>query len=130
MRRILHTMIRIADMQQSIEFYTKILGMSVLRTLDQPDEKYTLTFLGYGKETEQAVLELTYNYGISHYDHGNAYGHIAIEVPDIQKATTEIKAMGFLFSLEPTLLKGGNEIIAFLSDPDGYQIELIERKSK
>ncbi len=129
MKKILHTMLRISNLQQSIKFYTQILGMSVIRTLEQPDDKYTLVFLGYGEESETCVLELTYNYGISSYDMGNAYGHIAIGVSDIQQVTTDIKRQNIRFSLEPTQLKGTNEIIAFLTDPDGYQIELIERPS-
>jgi len=128
MKRILHTMLRVADLDRSIDFYTSILGMSVLRSLDQPDEQYTLAFLGYGKESEQSVLELTYNYGVSHYDHGNAYGHIAIEVSDIVKTTNEIKKSGISMDMEPARLKGSCEIISFFSDPDGYQIELIERQ--
>ena len=122
-------MLRISNLQQSIKFYTQILGMSVIRTLEQPDDKYTLIFLGYGEESKTCVLELTYNYGISSYDMGNAYGHIAIGVSDIQQVTTDIKRQNIRFSLEPTQLKGSNEIIAFLTDPDGYQIELIERPS-
>jgi len=129
MQRILHTMLRISNIQRSIGFYTKILGMRVLRTLDQPDEKYTLIFLGFGEESETCVLELTYNYGVFTYELGNAYGHIAIGVSDIQQVTTDIKRRGVHFSLEPTQLKGSNEIIAFLTDPDGYQVELIERPS-
>lgn len=126
-RRILHTMLRISDMQRSIEFYTKVLDMKVLRTFDQPKDKYTLTFLGYSVESESTILELTYNYGISEYEFGNAYGHIAIGVTDIEKVAVEIKKQGGEFTLLPTQLKGSDETIAFLSDPDGYQIELIER---
>jgi len=128
-QRILHTMLRISDMPRSILFYTEILGMKVLRTFDQPKDKYTLTFLGYSDESESTVLELTYNYGVSEYDFGNAYGHIAIGVSDIQRVVTDIKKQGIQFSLEPTQLKGSDEIIAFLFDPDGYQIELIERSA-
>ena len=126
-RRILHTMIRISDMERSIRFYTEILGMKVLRVLDQPEDKYTLTFLGYSGESESTVLELTYNYDVSDYDVGNAYGHIAIGVSDIKQAVGDIKKRGGQFSVLPTQLKGTDESIAFLSDPDGYQIELIER---
>jgi lactoylglutathione lyase len=128
MQKILHIMLRINNIQRSVNFYTQVLGMKVLRTLDQPDEKYTLTFLGFEQESETCVLELTYNYGVSTYELGNAYGHIAIGVSDIQRVTTEIKNCGVQFSMEPTQLKGSNETIAFLTDPDGYQIELIERK--
>ena len=127
MQRILHSMLRISNIQRSIDFYTQILGMRVLRTLDQPDEKYTLIFLGFGEESETYVLELTYNYDVSTYELGNAYGHIAIGVSDIQQVTTDIKRRSIQFSLEPTQLKGSNEIIAFITDPDGYEIELIER---
>ena len=127
MQRILHTMLRVGNLQRSIDFYTQILGMRVLRTLDQPDEKYTLIFLGFGEESETCVLELTYNYGVPTYELGNAYGHIAIGVSDIQQVTIDIKRRSIQFSLEPTQLKGSNEIIAFITDPDGYEIELIER---
>jgi len=127
MKRILHTMLRVGNLQRSIDFYTKIIGMQVLRTFDQPEEKYTLTFLGFKKETETCVLELTYNYGVSEYEQGNAYGHVAIGVQDIQQVTSKIKRQGVHFSMEPTNLKGSDETIAFLLDPDGYQIELIER---
>lgn len=127
MQRILHTMLRVGDLQRSIDFYTQVIGMHVLRTFDQPEEKYTLTFLGFKKEPETCVLELTYNYGIYKYEIGDAYGHIAIGVTDIQQTVTDIKKQNIQFSLEPTRLKGGKETIAFLTDPDGYQIELIER---
>jgi len=127
MHRILHTMLRVGNLQRSIDFYTQIMGMKVLRTLDQPDEKYTLIFLGFGEESKTCVLELTYNYDVHTYEVGNAYGHIAIGVSDIQQVTTDIKRRGIQFSLEPTQLKGSDEIIAFITDPDGYEIELIER---
>jgi len=127
MQRILHTMLRVGNLQRSIDFYTQVIGMQVLRTFDQPEEKYSLTFLGFKKEPETCVLELTYNYGIYKYELGNAYGHIAIGVTDIQQTATDIKKQNVQFSLEPTRLKGGNETIAFLTDPDGYQVELIER---
>ncbi len=127
MQRILHTMLRVGDLQGSIDFYTQVIGMQVLRTLDQPEEKYTLAFLGFEEEHKSCVLELTYNYGVSEYVQGSAYGHIAIEVTDIKQAATDIKNQGVQFSLEPTQLKRSNETIAFLTDPDGYQIELIER---
>jgi lactoylglutathione lyase len=103
------------------------MGMKVLRTLDQPEEKYSLTFLGYGDESDTAVLELTYNYDVTEYEMGNAFGHVAIAVDDIQQAYEDIKWKGGDFSLKPVQLKGSNEIIAFVADPDGYQIELIER---
>ena len=127
MRRILHTMLRVNDLQRSIDFYTYILGMKVLRTFDQPEEKYTLTFLGFGEESETCVLELTYNYGASMYEMGNAYGHIAINVDDCHAACSEIREKGGNVTLEAKTLLGSNEIIAFVTDPDGYKIELIQR---
>jgi lactoylglutathione lyase len=120
-------MLRIGNVQKSLHFYTYILGMKVLRTLDQPEEEYSLTFLGYGDESDTAVLELTYNYGVTEYDLGNAYGHVAIGVEDIHEAYKDIKWKGGEFSLNPVQLKGSNEIIAFITDPDGYQVELIQR---
>ena len=126
--RVLHTMLRVTDIEASIQFYTHILGMRVLRSMDQPEDKYSLTFLGYGDETSGAVLELTYNYGVTEYELGNAYGHFAIGVTNIQRTFEDIESKGVLFSLKPTQLKGNDEIIAFLTDPDGYQIELIERR--
>ncbi len=126
-RRILHTMLRVSDMQESIDFYTKILGMHVLRTLDQPDENYTLNFLGYESEDKSCVIELTYNYGVTGYNLGDAYGHVAILVEDCKKACVEIKALGGKVTLEATPLTGSDEVIAFVLDPDGYQVELIQR---
>ena len=127
MRRILHTMLRVGDMQRSIDFYTQIMGMKVLRTLEQPAEKYSLTFLGYDDESRSSVIELTENYGVSEYEMGNAYGHVAISVSDCHEACDEIKAKGGRVTLEAQPLVGSDEIIAFVTDPDGYQIELIER---
>ena len=129
MPRIFHTMLRIGNIQQSLYFYTYVLGMKVIRTLDQPDEKYSLTFFGYGSESDTAVLELTFNYGVTGYKLGNAYGHVAIGVENIQQAYKDITLKGGNFSLKPTQLKGSDEVIAFLIDPDGYQVELIERQS-
>lgn len=127
MRRILHTMLRVGDLRRSIDFYTHILGMEELRRFDQPEEQYTLVFLGYEEESKSGVLELTYNYGVTEYTIGNAYGHIAIGVQDLYQVVSAIKERGGQLSLEPVKLKGGDEMIAFISDPDGYQIELIER---
>lgn len=127
MKRMLHTMLRVSNFQRSIRFYTEVMGMKLLRTLEQNDDDYTLAFLGYGGEEETCVLELTYNHGVSEYVMGNAYGHIAIGVENIIHATDEIKKHGGHFFLEATALKGSDEVIAFLTDPDGYQIELIER---
>jgi len=120
-------MLRVGDMQRSIDFYTQVLGMRVLRTLDQSADSYTLTFLGFGEETDTCVLELTFNYGVSKYDMGSAYGHLAISVDDCYTACAEIKAKGGKVIFEPALLSGSNETIAFVVDPDGYQIELIHR---
>lgn len=120
-------MLRVGDMQRSINFYTKVIGMRVLRTLDQPTESYSLAFLGFGDESDTCVLELTYNYGKSEYNMGNAFGHIAISVDDCDAACIDINSKGGQITLEPTLLQGTNETIAFAVDPDGYQIELIHR---
>ena len=125
--KILHAMIRVSDMERSIKFYIHFLGMKVLRKLDQPEDGYSLCFLGYSEESESCALELTYNYGVSEYAMGNAYGHIAISVNNCSAACKEIKNKGGVVVLEPSPLKGSNEIIAFISDPDGYQIELIQR---
>lgn len=125
--RMLHTMLRVGDMERSVNFYTDVLGMRVLRTLEQPEESYSLTFLGYDDESRTSVLELTYNYGVSQYDHGGAYGHIAIGVRDCRKACDAVKARGGEVTLEPVPLQGSNEVIAFVADPDGYQVELIQR---
>lgn len=126
--RILHTMLRISDINRSVKFYTEVLGMKVLRILEQPEESYTLLFVGYDDESKSTVLELTYNHGITDYDIGNAYGHIAIGVTNIQESVAAIKHRGGQFTLEPAPLSGSDETIAFLTDPDGYQIELIERQ--
>lgn len=127
--RILHTMLRVGDLDRSIEFYTKVLGMTLLRQSDNEEYKYTLAFLGYGDESENAVLELTYNWGVSEYEHGTAFGHIAIEVDDIYKACDDIKALGGVVSREPGPVLGGKTEIAFVRDPDNYAIELIQSKS-
>jgi len=121
-------MLRVRDITRSLKFYTDVLGMKVLRTLVQSEKSYTLVFLGYTDESKSAVLELTYNHDITDYDIGNAYGHIAIGVINIQQAVAVIKERGGQFTLEPTSLSGSDETIAFLTDPDGYQIELIERQ--
>jgi len=125
--RILHTMLRVGDLQRSIDFYTKVLGMSLLRATDRPDQKYTLAFVGYGTNPEHAELELTYNYGVETYELGTAFGHIAIAVDDIYQTCANIKANGGNITREPGPVKGGNTVIAFVCDPDGYKIELIER---
>jgi lactoylglutathione lyase len=125
--RILHTMLRVGNLQRSIDFYTKVLGMKLLRTSDNPEYKYTLAFLGYGTNPDHAELELTYNYGTDRYDMGNAYGHIAISSENIVQACDAVKANGGNVTREPGPVKGGTTVIAFVSDPDGYKIELIER---
>ena len=126
--RILHTMLRVCDLQRSIDFYTKVLGMTLLRTTDRPDQKYTLAFVGYGTNPDHAELELTYNYGVEKYDIGTAYGHTAIAVDDVHKTCANVKAQGGNVTREAGPVKGGTTVIAFVADPDGYKIELIERK--
>ncbi|MFC0167271.1 lactoylglutathione lyase [Pseudoduganella danionis] len=125
--RILHTMLRVGDLQRSIAFYTNVLGMKLLRTSDNPEYQYTLAFLGYGSNPDHAELELTYNYGVSSYELGTAYGHIAISADDIYRACEAVKANGGTVTREPGPVKGGSTVIAFVTDPDGYKIELIER---
>ena len=124
--RILHTMLRVGDMQRSLDFYTKTMGMHVLRTTDRPEQKYSLAFVGYGPESEHAVLELTYNYGVDQYDLGSAYGHVAIAVDDAYAACEKIKAAGGNVTRAAGPVKGGTTVIAFVTDPDGYKIELIQ----
>jgi lactoylglutathione lyase len=127
--RILHTMIRVGDLQRSIDFYTHVMGMSLIRTTDRPEQKYSLAFVGYGDEASGAVLELTYNYGVDRYDLGAGFGHIAIAVPDAAAACERIRASGGTVTREAGPVKGGTSVIAFVQDPDGYKIELIERKA-
>jgi lactoylglutathione lyase len=126
--RILHTMLRVGDLQRSIDFYTKVLGMKLLRTSENPEYKYTLAFVGYGSNPDHAELELTYNHGVEKYEMGSAYGHIAIGVEDVCRACEAVKAQGGNVTREPGPVKGGTSVIAFVQDPDGYKIELIERK--
>ncbi|MGL4381345.1 MAG: lactoylglutathione lyase [Vibrio sp.] len=126
--RILHTMLRVGNLDQSIEFYTQVMGMNLLRKNDNPEYQYTLAFLGYGDESQGAVIELTYNWGVTEYDKGNAYGHIAIGADDIYATCDAIKAAGGVVTREPGPVKGGTTQIAFVKDPDGYQIELIQNK--
>ena len=126
--RILHTMIRVGDLQRSVDFYTKLLGMRELRRRDVPDGKYTLAFLGYGGNAAgEGEIELTYNYGVEKYEIGTAFGHLAIGVPDVYAACERIKAEGGKVVREAGPLKFGTTIIAFVEDPDGYKIELIQR---
>ncbi len=126
--RILHTMLRVVDLEKSLAFYTEVLGMQLLRRNDYPDGKFTLAFVGYGSESEGAVIELTHNWGVESYQLGNAYGHIAIEVPDAYAACAAIKQRGGKVVREAGPMKHGNTVIAFVDDPDGYKIELIQIK--
>ena len=125
--RILHTMLRVGDLQRSIDFYTKVLGMKLLRTSENPEYKYSLAFLGYGSNPDHAELELTYNWGVDKYEMGSAYGHIAISAEDIYKTCEQVRAAGGNITREPGPVKGGTTVIAFITDPDGYKVELIER---
>ncbi len=127
--RLLHTMLRVGDLQRSIDFYTQVMGMQLLRTTERPEQKYSLAFVGYGRNPEQAEIELTYNHGVSSYELGTAYGHIALEVPDVAAACAKIRAAGGKVAREAGPVQGGATVIAFVTDPDGYKIELIERKA-
>ena len=126
--RLLHTMLRVGDLQRSVRFYTETLGMKLLRTTDRPEQKYSLAFVGYDNEEKTAVLELTYNYGVERYEMGGAFGHIAIGVPDVAGACAKVRGAGGKVTREPGPVKGGTTVIAFVEDPDGYKIEFIERK--
>jgi lactoylglutathione lyase len=129
--KFLHTMIRVGDLERSVAFYTKLLGMKELRRRDVPDGKYTLAFLGYGAGNKegQAEIELTYNYGVEKYEQGTAFGHLAVGVPDVKAACEAVRAGGGKVTREAGPVKFGTTIIAFVEDPDGYKIELIERMS-
>jgi lactoylglutathione lyase len=126
--RLLHTMIRVGNLQRSIDFYTQVLGMHLLRTSENTEYKYSLAFVGYTEETEGAVIELTYNWGVESYDHGNAFGHLALGVDDVAATCDQIRSVGGKVTREAGPVKGGTTIIAFVEDPDGYKIELIENK--
>jgi len=126
--RILHTMLRVGDLERSLRFYTEVLGMRLLRRKDYPEGKFTLAFVGYGDETDTAVIELTYNWGVDKYELGNAFGHIAVAVDDAYKACEEVKRRGGKVTREAGPMKHGTTVIAFIEDPDSYKIELIERK--
>ena len=128
--RLLHTMLRVGDLDKSIDFYTRILGMTLLRRSDYPDGKFTLAFVGYGPESAHAVIELTYNWGVDHYELGTAFGHIALEVDDATAACNTIEAAGGKVVREAGPMKHGTTVIAFVEDPDGYKIELIQRKNR
>ena len=125
--RLLHTMLRVGDLQRSIDFYTQAMGMQLLRTTKRPEQKYDLAFVGYGSNPDQAEIELTYNYGVSSYEIGTAYGHIALGVPDAKAACEKIRQAGGKITREAGPVAGGTAVIAFVQDPDGYKIELIER---
>ncbi|WP_024870691.1 lactoylglutathione lyase [Tolumonas lignilytica] len=126
--RILHTMLRVGNLERSIKFYTEVLGMKLLRQSDNPEYKYSLAFVGYGEETDEAVIELTYNWGVDSYELGTAYGHVALETEDIYATCEAIRAIGAKVTREPGPVKGGTTVIAFVEDPDGYKIELINKK--
>jgi len=125
-------MLRVGDLQRSIDFYTQVLGMQLLRTTHRPEQQYDLAFIGYGSNPEHAEIELTYNHGVERYELGTAYGHIAIGVPDVAATCAAVRekaaALGGAITREPGPVKGGSTVIAFITDPDGYKIELIERK--
>ncbi|NUZ05249.1 lactoylglutathione lyase [Piscinibacter koreensis] len=125
--RFLHTMLRVGDLERSIDFYTRVLGMKLLRTTHRPEQQYSLAFVGYGSNPEHAEIELTYNHGVSSYEHGTAFGHLALGVDDVASACETIRANGGTITREAGPVKGGSTIIAFVVDPDGYKIELIQR---
>jgi len=128
---LLHTMLRVGNLKRSIDFYTQVLGMELLRTTQRPEQKYDLAFVGYGRNPAHAEIELTYNYGVESYDVGSGFGHIAIGVPDVAATCAAVRdkaaALGGAITREPGAVKGGSTVIAFITDPDGYKIELIER---
>lgn len=126
--QLLHTMLRVGDLPRSIDFYTRVLGMKLLRTTERPEQKYSLAFVGYGSNPEHAEIELTYNHGVDRYEMGTAYGHIALGVRDVYAACDAIRAGGGNITREPGPVKGGATVIAFVTDPDGYKIELIQRQ--
>ena len=126
--KILHTMLRVGDLDKSLAFYTEVLGMRLLRRTDYPEGKFTLAFVGYQEESAGAVIELTYNYGVDRYDLGSAFGHIAIEVDDAYVMCDSIRQRGGKVTREAGPMKHGTTVIAFAEDPDGYKIELIQRK--
>ncbi|MEG4319819.1 MULTISPECIES: lactoylglutathione lyase [unclassified Microcoleus] len=128
--QLLHTMLRVGNLEESLKFYTEVLGMRLLRQKDYPDGKFTLAFVGYGDESDTTVLELTYNWGVAEYNLGDAYGHIAIGVDDIYGTCEEIKARGGKVTREPGPMKHGSTVIAFVQDPDGYKVELIQLKNQ
>ncbi|TVP64733.1 MAG: lactoylglutathione lyase [Nodularia sp. (in: Bacteria)] len=128
--RLLHTMLRVGNLDESLKFYCDVLGMKLLRRKDYPGGEFTLAFIGYGDESDHSVIELTYNWGVDKYDLGNAYGHIALGVDDIYTTCAEIKQLGGKVTREPGPMKHGSTVIAFVEDPDGYKVELIQLKSQ
>lgn len=127
--RILHTMLRVGDLDRSIQFYTEVLGMRLLRRESYPKGEYTLAFVGFGDENDSSVIEFTYNWGVSEYELGNAFGHISIEVDDVYLAADKIRSQGGKVVREPGPMNAGTTVVAFFEDPDGYQIELIAKKT-
>ena len=125
--RFLHTMLRVGNLQRSINFYTQAMGMTLLRTTERPEQKYSLAFVGYGSNPDQAEIELTYNHGVDSYELGTAFGHLALGVPDVTGMCEKIRSAGGQITREPGPVKGGTTMIAFAADPDGYKIELIQR---
>lgn len=125
--RMLHTMLRVGNLQRSIDFYTQVLGMQLLRTTDRPDQKYSLAFVAFEGNPHQAEIELTYNYGVESYEMGTAFGHLALGFKDVYQACETIRAKGGNITREPGPVKGGDTVIAFITDPDGYKIELIQK---
>ena len=125
--RLLHTMLRVTDLQRSIDFYTRVLGMSLLRTTERPEQKYSLAFVGYGSNPDHAEIELTYNHGVHQYEIGTAFGHLALGVSDVYATCDRIRAQGGKITREPGPVAGGTRVIAFVVDPDGYKIELVQQ---
>lgn len=126
--KILHTMLRVGDLDRSVKFYSEVLGMKLLRKTERPEQKYSLAFVGYDTEDRSAVLELTYNHGVDRYELGTAFGHVAIEVPDVKSLCEKVKSRAGKVTREAGPVKGGTTVIAFVEDPDGYKIEFIEQK--
>ena len=124
--RLLHTMLRVTDLQRAIDFYTRVLGMTLLRTTERPEQKYSLAFVGYGSNPDHAEIELTYNHGVYQYEIGTAFGHLALGVSDVYATCERIREQGGKITREPGPVAGGTRVIAFVVDPDGYKIELVQ----